>query len=281
MLRFAKRTAKSLVRSSDALARRLNPRYRAKRKYATEVAFWNEQLELLKAWFVDGTIDWWGIPAPSEPQKARCADYWAVNAVLTMHRLRPAYLEELQLAPDVFRGRRVLEVGCGPLAPIQQFVDCDRHGLDPLIDVYIETGWPLWGYDVTVVNGKAERMPYPDGYFDAVISVNALDHVDDFQTAAGEIRRILKRHGSLDLELEYHAPTVTEPQALSDAIVRNAFRSFDLKKMNERGKREKAEAVRQRFGLLSHRSVHQSLPPLQPATYTDDDRFAIWHGTKH
>ncbi|MGB3540243.1 MAG: hypothetical protein WBA42_18985 [Mesorhizobium sp.] len=67
---------------------------------------------------------------------------------MTMHKLRPTYYEELGLEADAFEGKRVLEVGCGPLVPIQQFSACERHGIDPLADLYMASGWPLFDYDV-------------------------------------------------------------------------------------------------------------------------------------
>jgi hypothetical protein len=61
-----------------------------------------------------------------------------------MHALRPAYLEELHTGADTFTGERVLEVGCGPLAPVLQFAGCERHGIDPFAGQYLEIGWPLY-----------------------------------------------------------------------------------------------------------------------------------------
>jgi hypothetical protein len=44
--------------------------------------------------------------------------------------MSPSYHVELQLDADAFAGKRVLEIGCGPLVPILQFDDCERHGVD-------------------------------------------------------------------------------------------------------------------------------------------------------
>jgi ubiquinone/menaquinone biosynthesis C-methylase UbiE len=129
---------------------------------------------------------------------------------------------------DHFVGRRVLEIGNGPLAPILQFEGCEPHGVDTLNNMYMNAGWPLFGYDARLLSIRAETLPYPDGYFDAVISVNALDHVDDFGKVASEMQRVLKSGGELRFEVEYHEPTVTEPLRLNDDKVRQAFRSSDM-----------------------------------------------------
>jgi ubiquinone/menaquinone biosynthesis C-methylase UbiE len=81
----------------------------------------------------------------------------------------------------------------------------------------------LYEYDVKVISFGAEKLPYPDNYFDAVLSVNALDHVDDFDQVAAEIQRVVKPGGEIRFEVEYHAPTVTEPLSLDDNKVREAF----------------------------------------------------------
>jgi SAM-dependent methyltransferase len=239
-------------------------------KESAELAHWQSELAKLRRWFVDGTTDWWGLPAPAAERKVATSDLWPTNAILTMHRLRPAYWEELQLEEDAFRGRRVLEVGCGPLAPILQFEDCERYGVDPLIDAYVGAGWPLYDLDVTFVNAPGEGMPFPDGWFDAVISVNALDHVDDFAAVAGEIERVVKTGGQIRFEVEYHEPTVTEPLKLDDDVVAAAFGGTALTKVRELDAGELFGNLVRRFGLQS-----EILPALGSG-----ERYALWDGIR-
>jgi ubiquinone/menaquinone biosynthesis C-methylase UbiE len=85
-------------------------------------------------------------------------------------------------------GRRVLEVGCGALVPIVQFSNCARYGIDPLVHFTSKQDGRSNDYDAKIINGFAENRSYLDAYFDAVISVNALDHVDDFQEITNEIQ---------------------------------------------------------------------------------------------
>jgi ubiquinone/menaquinone biosynthesis C-methylase UbiE len=270
MIRAMKQIAKKTLKSGDEIRRKINPTYRAKRKYASELDYWKGELEHLRTWYENGSTDWWGVPSPPPDKKQKISDNWATNAVMTMHRIRPSYLEELQLDADYLCGQRVLEVGCGPLAPILQFENCSRHGLDPLLDQYIESGWPLYDYDAKFVNAKGESMPYPDAYFDAVISVNALDHVDDFRKVASEIQRVLKIGGRIYFEIEYHTPTVTEPHNLNDAVVLESFSSCNMKKVIERGKKEMFQALVKRFGLIASKFDH----------FTNEERFVTWHGAR-
>ena len=246
----------------------------ARRKYEAELDYWRGELNNLNLWFNEKSTDWWGIDPPDDSQKVVRSNLWQTNAVLTMHKLRPTYYEELGLEADAFKGKRVLEVGCGPLVPIQQFSACERHGIDPLADLYMASGWPLFDYDVKVVNGYGEALPYPDCYFDGVISVNALDHVDDFDKTISEIERVTRPGGQICIEVEYHEPTVTEPLRLNDNTVRQAFNATRLEKIAERGKAELFAGIVNRFGLTSEGISRRF------GTLTNTERFALWHGHK-
>src|SRR5206468_1167677 len=131
--------------------------------------YWRGELQRLELWFVKGTTDWWGIKPPTPAQKKNLSSSWIINAVMTMHALRPSYHEELKIGRDHFLGGRILEIGNGPLIPILQFDNCERHGVDPLNNMYMKAGWPLFGYDAKILSMGAETLPYPDGYFDAVV----------------------------------------------------------------------------------------------------------------
>ena len=217
----------------DTLLRRASPAYRIQRKEQAELAFWQNALAELRSWY-DGKISFWGTPPLQPERRHSVSDHWVVNAITIRHGLRPTYHEALQLDRDAFRGKRVLEVGCGPMAPILQFADCDRHGVDPLVNVYMFAGWPLYAYDVKCVSTKAESLPYPDGYFDAIISVNALDHVHDFEQVCSEIERVLRPGGEVHFEVEYHKPTVTEPVMLHDHRMHRALPGCKLSKILRR-----------------------------------------------
>ena len=259
----------SIKYQADQLLRRMSRTYQVRRKYESELSYWRTELVHLEEWFVRGTRDWWGLRPPREDQKCRISELWVMNAIATRNVLRPSYLEKLKLEADCFTGKRVLEVGSGPTAPILQFTNCERHCVDPLVNVYMEAGWPLFAYDAKFINTGGESLPYPDEYFDAVISVNALDHVEDFERVAAEMQRVLKRGGGTYFETEYHTPTVTEPIRLNDARVIGAFSKCDLKMVLDRTGREVFEALMKRFDL-------------QPFDYYhfDAERFCTWHGIR-
>lgn len=258
----------------EVLLQPVVPAYRVRRKYKSELRFWRNSIESLDDWFNKNCSSGWGLAPPRMDQKVKTSDLWITNAVMTRHRLFPHLVEELALeGVDVFRGKRILEVGCGPVVPILQFVDCERHGIDPLATQYIEAGWPIFDYDAKVISAFGEKMPYPEGYFDVVVSRNSLDHVDDFQQVAFEIVRVLKPGGSFVCQIEYHEPTLEEPQRLDDHAVATAFHRLEMHKLGERGKIELHRMIAARYNLsLEERLERDGVDKGQC--------YAIWHGRK-
>jgi ubiquinone/menaquinone biosynthesis C-methylase UbiE len=198
-------------------------------KYRAEIAFWRRTLKDYKAWYNGDLPVLYGEPTPTNSQRITefSPDFNAIVTWENAHQ-RKKYLEDLQLSPDVFRGMTLLDIGCGPHPSAQAFSDCQIYCLDPLLPLYMEAGFPIHIYEdrVRFVCGFSERMPLPDRFFDAVISVNAIDHVDDFFATAREITRVLKAGGLLRFHIHYHPKTTAEPLELNDNIVQEAFKGI-------------------------------------------------------
>jgi len=144
------------------------------------------------------------------------------------------YLRCLGCRESVFTGRKVLDVGSGPLPYATSFEDCEIACLDSLLPAYRRVGFPLDQYhrNCHYLEGGVESIPSADSSYDVVVSVNALDHVDDFAKAAYEIQRVLKPDGILWFHVHYHKPSTTEPWALDDAIIRECFGQVKLQKIH-------------------------------------------------
>ncbi len=130
-------------------------------KTDAELQHWSAELARLRRWWQGAEADWWGLPAPSERDRRLVSSDAVVNAVHTALALRPGYVHQLGLSRTAFCGLRVLEVGCGPLGQLLQFVDRARHGLDPLVDEYVAAGWPLDAYAVARACARGEDTPTP------------------------------------------------------------------------------------------------------------------------
>lgn len=202
-------------------------------KPRSELNYWKQHLERrVPAWF-DGKQAF-RFPFPTEEEKERRYDR-RTNAFVTYMKAElryGSYLSDLQLPADAFVGKRVADIGCGPLAQLLVFDSCERWGFDHLIDAYRRIGYPLHLFDMRFVNCKTEQIPVATGFFDAVVSRNALDHVDDFEKTAAEMVRVLAPGGALVIQTHYHRPTRTEPLVLDDARVLRAFGRCGIQKIS-------------------------------------------------
>jgi len=87
-------------------------------------------------------------------------------------------------------GKEVLEVGCGK---------------GYLTDLIAEKGYKITGidlflrhakrnnYNVVYLQGNIEELPFADKQFDTVVCTHTLEHVQNFEKALSELRRVVKK----------------------------------------------------------------------------------------
>jgi ubiquinone/menaquinone biosynthesis C-methylase UbiE len=112
------------------------------------------------------------------------------------HEMR--FLAEL-IPFESFRGKRVLELGCGVG---YDAVELLRHGaIYTGIDITPEnidrckSHAALYGYSPKVLQGDAERLSFADNSFDIVFSNGVLHHTPDIMKSFKEARRVLTSGG--------------------------------------------------------------------------------------
>jgi SAM-dependent methyltransferase len=205
-------------------------------KQDSETRFWHEQIDDYIKWYNGEIQSIYETPAPKPAEKIKAPNL-KDSAILTLHRLHQEvkYLYDLKLSKDAFKGKRIMDIGAGPMPSATCFEGADLYCLEPLIDRYLKIGFPIHYYgNVKFVHSPSEQIPIEDNFFDAIISVNALDHVDDFEKTAKEIGRVLKPGGSVVFHLHYHLPTQNEPLELNDKRVTDAFSMIgNLRKVSE------------------------------------------------
>jgi len=82
---------------------------------------------------------------------------------------------------------RILDFGCGAGA----FVKEGRAA-----------GYEVYGCDFSAVGDNLSavespyRLPYPDGFFDVIVSITVMEHVMDYDEVLAELRRVLKPNGA-------------------------------------------------------------------------------------
>ena len=99
---------------------------------------------------------------------------------------------------------RVLDVGCFFANNLVPFADigCECHGVDltPEMAATAQQIMVERGYKTMIQAGSNRSLPYPDAYFDLLLSVNTLHYEgteENFLAALREFRRVLKPGGGL------------------------------------------------------------------------------------
>ncbi len=106
-----------------------------------------------------------------------------------------------------------LEIGCGyaRLTPWIAKHSQEHYAIEPTQELY---EWSKLLYtDVKIENTSCDELPYPDNYFDLVITWTVLQHISPgrFKKSIEEIKRVLKNDGTLVITeyTQYISPPTT------------------------------------------------------------------------
>lgn len=119
---------------------------------------------------------------------------------------------------------RALEIGCGPYTNIRLISKkCkikEIYCCDPLIDVYtsFKLTWLSTQFSknsIKISNDKCENLRFDDNYFDLVVCINVLDHVQNAEKCLKEMLRVTKQGGFVVLGQD-----LSNEEDLSNRIVR-------------------------------------------------------------
>jgi SAM-dependent methyltransferase len=148
--------------------------------------------------------------------------YWksVVSRRFKEHRLRQIFR---LIKLDTTKKLRILEIGCGDGKDVIQFLSDGGH-------------YDLYGVDIkdsricqdnfTFVLCDAEKMPFDDRYFDLVISIGVLEHIEPMEKLSRiiqEIDRVSKNYvaviPSLNTPIEPHTLGLFWPLRLEKGMV--------------------------------------------------------------
>lgn len=100
-------------------------------------------------------------------------------------------------------GRRVLDAGCGDgtliCAAASQGAEVTGIDPDPAMLAAARSRVSRAGLQATYLDGRVERLPFPDASFDVVASITVLCFVPDAAGAVREMARVLRPNGRLVL----------------------------------------------------------------------------------
>lgn len=147
--------------------------------------------------------------------------YWkgrkSAESTLRNDHYEHFYTGHFGLDRAFYRGKHVLDLGCGPRGSLEWADMVDRRvGLDPLAEKYLALGADQ--HQMEYASQPSESMSFADASFDIVCSFNSLDHVADVDRTIAEIKRVLRPRGLFLLLVEVnHPPSPCEPHWIRPA----------------------------------------------------------------
>lgn len=126
-------------------------------------------------------------------------DYDKIALEYVQHRqVHPEVLKNLFLTSGIGLVSRVLEVGCGTgnyIAALETLASCSCWGIDPSEQMLSKAR--KQSEKIIYQLGKAERLDFPEDFFDLVFSVDVIHHVNNPMEYFQEAYRVLKTGGKL------------------------------------------------------------------------------------
>ncbi|WNV89502.1 methyltransferase domain-containing protein [Umezawaea sp. Da 62-37] len=180
---------------------------------------------------------------------------------------RKVVREALALRP----GERVLDIGSGPgflAVEMSDEVGPDGAvcGIDPAPSM-LAIAADRSGHAVEYRQAGAERIPYRDGTFDAVVSTQVFEYLPDVPGALAEVRRVLRSGGRLVLvDTDWDSIVWRSPD---DALTDRVLTAFEQHLADARLPRKLPAAL----VAAGFRDVRTSVVPMlnvgySPATYS-------------
>jgi SAM-dependent methyltransferase len=153
------------------------------------------------------TLDTWtAVPSGSSEGSGEPGSIHYLEALIAASNDYAPWLPDAIGLPGA-RGKRLLDVGCGPGVQLARFARAGASvtGLD-LVPVHVEQARAhLASIEAAgeVLVGDAEMLPFPDRSFDLAVSANALQFTPDIRAAVREMGRVVRPGGEVRLVL-YH-----------------------------------------------------------------------------
>lgn len=135
-------------------------------------------------------------------------------------------LKKIELIKKFFKAKKtdkLLDVGCGTGLTTEPW-DCVRYGIDPAKKLLARARQKS---KMEYKLASAEKIPYPDHFFDIVISITAIQNFNDIEKGLKEIKRVGKKRFVLSF---------LKKSKKADKIKKIIEKYFDIKKIIEEEK---------------------------------------------
>jgi len=109
---------------------------------------------------------------------------------------------ESKLIMDLLRpgpGETILDAGCGTGVFTRDILSFGTHviGIDISLPMLMRAGQKASGYHFQTVLGDISRLPFSENSFDKVVSVTALEFIEDGKGIIGELFRVTRKDGCI------------------------------------------------------------------------------------
>jgi SAM-dependent methyltransferase len=155
--------------------------------------------------------------------------YWQQRFKETGGKFKNSHYKKNMLAmaeeinTDFLKNKIVADFGCGPCGSLTWADTATaRIGIDVLADRYVDA-FPdnATTHNMIYLKSTEKTIPLPSDSVDVMFTINAIDHVDNFEIICNEIIRVLKPGGyfigSFNLE---EPPASCEPQQLTEKLIK-------------------------------------------------------------
>lgn len=127
------------------------------------------------------------------------------------------------------KGKRVLEIGCGEGTLLEMLGEANQvYGVDISL-TGVERARQK-GIEVHHLDASNQTLPYEDGFFDVVITLETIEHVENPHRMLWEIKRVLRKDGTLLISIPgervYHPfiyPGLFTRKNFSEFLCSNGF----------------------------------------------------------
>lgn len=116
----------------------------------------------------------------------------------TPSRIYEDHIERYKFALEYIKNKNVLDVACGTGYGSKCLLDggaLNVTGIDVSEEAISYAKTHYNDYRLTFLQGDATKLPFPDGYFDIIVSFETIEHIPNYLEYLSEVSRVLKVGG--------------------------------------------------------------------------------------
>lgn len=145
------------------------------------------------------------------------------------------HLNRYSMVKSVCEGKRVLDAACGEGYGsyfLKKWGAKEVYGLDIDVEAVKKADHIFGSSDVKFQCHTVEELPFPDYYFDMIVSFETIEHIDRPEDFLKEVHRVLKPGGMIILSCP-NDPYYYKEGNISNPFHKKAYNFFEFKELAE------------------------------------------------